>query len=96
MSKIAVIRLGEVDFTVRPLTIGQLSRLFSNGAQSTLAPDFPFRLLCVTLERAEPRPAKPEDIEATPEQIRQAVTHILEISGMKPASGEAPAEAPQT
>ena len=83
--------LGGQPYAVRPLSLGQLRRLMVASQQAD-ATDFALAALTIALERAEPRPPKPEEIEATPAEAASAARAILAASGLVPA-GEARAAA---
>lgn len=91
MSDAIKIVLGGQPYAVRPLSLGQLRRLMVVSQQAD-ATDFALAALTIALERAEPRPQKPEEIEATPAEAAQAARAILAASGLVPV-GEARAAA---
>jgi hypothetical protein len=91
MSAAIDIVLGGQRYAVRPLALGQLRRLMAQATKWEPA-DFPFAALAIALERAEPRPLKPEEVEATPAEATEAARAILEGSGFLPV-GEASAAA---
>lgn len=82
MPATATVSLGGTDYVLRRFNIGQLERV--TEAISSLAPSkISFMIFRIALERAEPKIADIEAIEASPDEIRAAVETMMAISGLK-------------
>lgn len=74
------ITLGDQEFTIHAFNIGELERitdLFEGPPRKV-----PFGVLRVAMERAEPK-ADPNVIEATTDQVAEAMLKILTLAGLK-------------
>lgn len=84
-AKTAKITLGEREYEIRALNIGELERvteLFDEGVDPRKAA---FSILRIGMERAVPQPEGGINaIEATSREIASAVEAIMRISGMEP------------
>lgn len=93
MREPTIVTLGGVDYAVRPLSVGQVQRVVRllKGPKD----DVPFEFLKIALERADPRPAKTDEVEATGAEIGAAVVALMDANGFeRMPSGEA--KAPET
>lgn len=91
MAKTAKITLGGVEYEIHKLNVGELEQvtdILSTVSQSLV----PFAVLRIAMKRATPA-VDVGSIEADPEEIRDAVTTILSLTGMAPAKdGDQPGE----
>ena len=95
MPETATITLAGVPYEVPRLNFGQRKRIASVRAET-----FGYDLLAIALERANPRPAKFDEIEATQEEITAAFEALNRLNGFErrdgaPGEAEAPAAATQ-
>jgi len=81
VARTAEIVLGEAKFTIHAFNIAELQRIAKifRGEPA----DIPFDVLRTALQRAEPKVADPDLIEATTDEIKAAMTVILELAGLK-------------
>lgn len=97
MPKTATIRLGETDYRIRSLNIGEIEELGVLLDQTPKARQ-PFAIVRQALAVAEP-PVDAEAfkrLDATLRQVQTAVGVIMELSGLSKADGRSaqPGEAP--
>lgn len=97
MSDITIIRLGGAEFAIRPLTLRQLRSVlpaFARAAAITAEDgiDAAIEILAAALSRDHPEMSRDAllEIEASVEELAQAVGAVATLSGLVP-SGEAPA-----
>jgi hypothetical protein len=87
------IKFGDTEYSVPKLNIGQLEEV--TAAFDLPAMRRPFAILRIALKRADPKVADPNAIEATNDEIADAVMQILQSSGFGKATdpnGAAPGQ----
>lgn len=74
------VRLGETDYAVPKMNIGQIEDL---SGLDNKDPKWPFRALAILMRRAHPKIEDVRDIEAEPDQMSEAIAEIMKGSGYK-------------
>lgn len=74
------ITLGGSDYTIRTFNIGELERIaeIMEGPRTKV----PFAIIRIALERAEPKVEKPNDIEATTDEVSSAMVAVMKLAGL--------------
>jgi hypothetical protein len=97
MPKTITLKFGDAEYTVPQLNIGQLEQIAElvNATEETAIARLKqaVGILGVALSRSTPPVGKIQELEASSDDITEAVTSILQMSGLAKAGGAAAGEA---